>query len=190
MTLLLGCKAVYSVAHANGENFWLQLANMSNEKVHDIHIITEDPRLGELLGGDGGWIAAHRKPAGGGVSFSQDNELDVPKYFLVKWRTPDGVLHEEELHLNVPEGKERDKYMPHRERCWDIIIGFTDKGVTYGWTMTECPTAKNQYKPRPVVYGGSRELLIFTDWFLTSEEAERLPYWGFLDHGSKGSLTP
>ena len=49
--LLLGCTAMYSLAHANGEQFELQLANMSDEKVHDIYIITEDPRLGELLGG-------------------------------------------------------------------------------------------------------------------------------------------
>jgi hypothetical protein len=175
--LLMGCTAMYSLAHAKGEELNIQLANMSDEKLHDIYIITEEPRLGELLAGNGGWIAARQKPAGGGVSFTQDNEVDVPKHFIVKWKTPDGLLHKGELRLNIPEGKERNKYMLHRKRSWNIIIGFTEDGVTYGWTMTGRPTAENQYEPRPVVYGGSRELLIFTNWFLTPEEADSLPYW-------------
>jgi len=176
MSLLLGCTAMYSFAYAKGENLSIQLANMGSHKLDDIVILTDlyGPLKKISLGT---WIEPKALPGGGGITYVQELKLDVPKHFVVKWRTPDGILHKEELHLNVPEGNERDNYMPHRKRCWNIIIGFTEDGVTYGWTMTECPTAENQYEPRPVVYGGSRELLIFTNWFLTPDEADSLPFY-------------
>jgi len=175
--LLLGCTAMYSLAHSKGEQFSLQMANMSDEKLYDIYIITEEPRLGELLGGNGGWIAASQKPGGGGVSFFQDNEVDVPKHFIVKWKTEDGAQHKEELFLDIPEGKERDRYLPHRKRSWIIVLGFTDEGLTYGWVMTDMAkvTKTKIHRLTPYVYGGSRELLIFSNW-ITSEEADRLSY--------------
>jgi hypothetical protein len=164
---------MYSLAHAKGEELNIQLASMASQKLHDIAITSNT--LGEISLGT--WALPNTPPGGGGVSFFQDNGIDVPQHFIVKWKTENGAEHEEEINLNVPEGKERDRYLPHRKRSWIIVLGLTDEGLTYGWVMTDMPkvTKYKIHRLTPYVYGGSRELLIFSNW-ITSEEADRLSY--------------